>query len=577
MTVSKPTALARSRPARLAVGLGLGLLAVAAALAGGAPLGDGDLFWQLAMGRWILEHGALPAAGQDPFVLPPLQPDVHHEWLAQAGLAAVAQAGGLQALRLLGAFAAVGSLAAVFLVLRAAVPGPIALGMTALWWLLAEPHAVLRPHLLTWPLLVLFLGPGLAQLTRVAASTPTQGHGSSRSMATRALPWALALALWANTHASALAVPLYLFVLTLDGACAAFFGPGAAGVDAPARTWRDVGVRGAATLGSLAVIVWLQPAGPALLPYVAATPAINEGLSNEWLPLLGEDTWRTRPALVLGWVAIAVGCAFAAGSALWRGGWRGAVGRAAPGLLAALLALAHAATTRRMTALLFVPLLYIAHELPALRSQRARPGAQAAAALTLVAMVVALQAGGLRQGLKPRPLRAGAFPVHAAAVMEAIEPEGHIVHPDAWGGFLSWTLGGQVRVFADGRWPLVGRERIEDGVEMIARRSDPTARFDRYGISWLLQPLGLYLRSPPPDPARWLLVWRDKSSVLLVRRDEHFAANLKRICGFYADRAPLRARTTWPLKAQGPEGAATPTDVPSVLEACAALEAGRRS
>ena len=44
----------------------LALLGLAFAV-GHRPLADGDLFWNLALGNWIVGHGALPT-GADPFI-----------------------------------------------------------------------------------------------------------------------------------------------------------------------------------------------------------------------------------------------------------------------------------------------------------------------------------------------------------------------------------------------------------------------------------------------------------------------------------------------------------------------------
>lgn len=59
----------------------VGLVAVAAAASSWLALSDLDLFWHLASGRWIVEHGALPSA--DPFSYASRAGWRPPEWLAQ--------------------------------------------------------------------------------------------------------------------------------------------------------------------------------------------------------------------------------------------------------------------------------------------------------------------------------------------------------------------------------------------------------------------------------------------------------------------------------------------------------------
>src|ERR1022692_1453089 len=76
-------------------------IALAGALSFAAPiLNDGDTFWHLATGRWIIQHAAVPAT--DPFSFTFVgRPWVAHEWLSEVAMAGAWLAGGWGGLMLL--------------------------------------------------------------------------------------------------------------------------------------------------------------------------------------------------------------------------------------------------------------------------------------------------------------------------------------------------------------------------------------------------------------------------------------------------------------------------------------------
>src|SRR5213592_4456661 len=70
-----------------------GAVAVVAILAGLGPIADGDIYWHLAAGRWMIEHRALVRA--DPFTVSGLgRPWLDVHWLFQLGAAALYQGAG---------------------------------------------------------------------------------------------------------------------------------------------------------------------------------------------------------------------------------------------------------------------------------------------------------------------------------------------------------------------------------------------------------------------------------------------------------------------------------------------------
>lgn len=147
-------------------------------------LNDGDTYWNIATGHWILEHGAVPTA--DPFSHTVRgQPWVVHTWLSAVLYALVFDAGGWTGVVALAAacYALALSILTRYL-LRYLLPIR-ALLCVALTLCLVAPHMLARPHALTVPLLVVW---AIALVRAVELqTTPPQ--------------WlAAVMVLWANLH-----------------------------------------------------------------------------------------------------------------------------------------------------------------------------------------------------------------------------------------------------------------------------------------------------------------------------------------------------------------------------------------
>ena len=135
--------------------VGLGAYAVAAATAV-SLLNDGDTLTHIVIGRWIIEHRAIPF--HDLFTYT-VQGGawVPHEWLAEIAFAAAYDWlgwGGVVAGTAL-------AIAAAFALFARALQGSLgprraAIG-TALAFLLTESHLLARPHVLALPLLVIWM------------------------------------------------------------------------------------------------------------------------------------------------------------------------------------------------------------------------------------------------------------------------------------------------------------------------------------------------------------------------------------------------------------------------------------
>jgi hypothetical protein len=189
-----------------------------------AVLNDGDTYWHLATGAWILDHRQVPHVDIFSYSRPGA-PWVAHEWLSEVFMALAWRAGGWAGLLIL--FAGSLGLAGWLLVRRVSaslsglslsVVSVLALGCIA-------PSLLTRPQLFALPVLIAWTAELMA---------------ARREERAPRLVFALLMTLWANLHGS------YVFGFLLAGA----FGLEAL-IAAGPKPWpiiRDWGLFGAASL-----------------------------------------------------------------------------------------------------------------------------------------------------------------------------------------------------------------------------------------------------------------------------------------------------------------------------------------
>ena len=151
-----------------------------------AVLGDPDTYWHIATGRWILAQGAVPHQDVFSFSMPgaPWDPP---GWLAEIFIAWLYDHFGWAALVVVTGLCEAGALALLLRVLLRFLAPVHALIAVVLTWALALTHALARPHILTLPILVLW----------VAALVSARSEERAPSL------WlALLITLWANLHSS---------------------------------------------------------------------------------------------------------------------------------------------------------------------------------------------------------------------------------------------------------------------------------------------------------------------------------------------------------------------------------------
>jgi hypothetical protein len=135
----------------------MALMTFAATLWAGAMLNDGDTFWHIAAGGWMIDHRVVLRV--DPFSFTFTgRPWITHEWLSEVVMALVFRAAGWAGL--LG-LAAAAMAATVYLTARVAARwlSGLALWLTVFLGLsMVAPHLLVRPHLLALPLLAAWFG-----------------------------------------------------------------------------------------------------------------------------------------------------------------------------------------------------------------------------------------------------------------------------------------------------------------------------------------------------------------------------------------------------------------------------------
>jgi hypothetical protein len=241
---------------------------------------DPDPYWHITLGNWILSEHAIPR--HDFYSYTALGNSwVDAEWLAQIILAAVYDLFGWRGLILLSGLTIAFTFALMFKLLSRELRATVALGATFVCYIFASDHFLTRPHLLTYPITVLWT----AYLARAC-------DGNRRPSF-----WLLPLmTLWANFHAGA----------TLGLWLAAGFGVEAT-IAAAATHRRRVALEWIAFLVAAAVAGCITPYGFNSLAQtydVLGLGVILDHLS-EWAPMNAHTNYK-QVAILLVLLALAL-------------------------------------------------------------------------------------------------------------------------------------------------------------------------------------------------------------------------------------------------------------------------------
>lgn len=407
---------------------------------------DGDTFWHLAAGDWILAHGQVPRA--DPFSYSLAgAPWTAHEWLSEVLMTLAFRAGGWTGVALL--IAAAAAIAALVMGLRLARDlSGAALGITlAFGVLLWLPMLLARPHMLTLPLGALWSAGLLAARDR----------GVRPPLALAALMTA-----WSNMHGG------FVFGLVL---IAPFALEATAAADAGQR-WRVM--RGWALFASAALAAALiNPYGVEALVF----PFRLMGVAHlariaEWAP---QDFSRLGP-METALIALI-------GFALVR---PAPVPPVRAALIAALVAMALAHARHALLFGLIAPMLLarpIAESLGARPPDALRVVARTALGATLAVSFALAALAAVAPIARPNGPNA---PIAALAAVPPALREKPTLNDYAFGGYLIFA---HVRPFIDGRADMYGGATL--GLYGQLADGDPAtleATLERYRIAWTIFP-----------------------------------------------------------------------------------------
>ena len=447
---------------------------------GARLLNDPDVYWHIAVGRWIVEHRALPHV--DTFSATVAgAPWIAKEWLSQLLLAGAHALAGWSGVVVLAACAIASAFALLaYFLLQKLAPLP-ALTLVAAGFVLASTHFLARPHALALPLMVVWAGVLFNALDN-----------------RRAPPLALlpVMTLWANLHGS-FTLGLALIAPLAFEAC-----------------WN------AGTARRATALRWI---GFGLLALMAAcvTPYGWEPILVAWRILgLGQilsiiSEWRPQDFSRIGGFEICL--LLGLGFALYRG-------IVLPPLrIAMLVGLLHLGLSQARHADVLGLLMPLVLAQPLARQLgAAEAGAESAsrqssglARAALAACLVVLTCG--LAGIRGWAPRAQISPVAAVAAIRAHNAE-PILNDYDFGGYLIYA---GVKPFIDGRTDQLYGEAFmvrHDRAVTLQNIGDFLHLLDEYGINaTLLNPatpaVGLLDRM-----SEWQRVYADDTAVVHVRR-----------------------------------------------------------
>ncbi|TMJ50423.1 MAG: hypothetical protein E6G85_18100 [Alphaproteobacteria bacterium] len=439
-------------------------------------LNDPDSYSHIAIGRWIMAHGAVPAS--DPFSFSMHgAPWISFEWLSEVIYAAAYALSGWAGVA--GLAAAAIALAVALLarfLLRELSPMPALLMVMAAVTLLA-PHMLARPHVLTLPIMVVW----------AAALVRCMDH--------RAPPpyWALPLlVLWANLHGSV--------VLALG-----LIGPAVleALLDEKRSEWPRVLLRWLPFTVLAVAACCLTPYGPGPLLIPLTTLSAGHALNwiLEWRPQDFGHVGSFELLLLAGIFALSRGVTLPVVRAL------------------VVLGLIHFALAQVRNADLLAMLAPLYLAAPLARQLRAQVGDDAAGSArgaNLAALAVMIVTTGLALGRDVRP--APHNTPEAAVASAGLASAGPVLNDYSFGGYLIFA---GIPTFIDGRSELYGGPFIESYNRdvSLADLRDFLKLLDQYKFgATLLEPdtPAVALLDRLPD---WQRVYGDDVAVVHKRRD----------------------------------------------------------
>jgi hypothetical protein len=416
-------------------------------------LGDPDTYWHIAVGRWIIAHGAVPHDGIFSATMPHA-PWISQEWLAEIVLASLFDLFGWAGPVVASALCVAVALALLLRALSRSIEPVLALIMAMLAYFMALPHILARPHIFTLPVLVVWV----------------VGLVRARNEDRAPSPWlAFLMILWSNLHGGYV---VGLGLAALLGGEAVLLAPDWSARLRASRSWTIFGA-----LLVLAALVTPYGIDGLLLPFRILQMNFSLAQVVEWR---SPDFQSFQPLEL--WIMLVLGAALLLG-------WRLPLTRLLLVLLLLHLALRHLRLGELLG--LTAPLLAAPALAPQLSSgsavwldrgmaklaKPARAGGVVLTGVVLVAISVDLLRGGAAQ-----PASA-ITPAAALAAVRAAHVKGLVLNDYRFGGYLIFS---GVEPFIDGRY-LYGDAFIKRYDEALLLESDQLPKLLKdYGITWTL-------------------------------------------------------------------------------------------
>ncbi|HEV2719222.1 MAG TPA: hypothetical protein VG323_04320 [Thermoanaerobaculia bacterium] len=373
-------------------------LFVLVAIAAVGPIRSYDYFWQLAAGRWIADHHALPAT--DPLALASEKTEwINGEWLWQVAAYAAHNVGGENTMSIYHALVVAAIFTAAFLFAETDIG--IALALCAVAFAGASDRLGVRPATdaaLFTVVAIGILGARCAPLPRVAL-------------------YAALTIVWINVHPSALLAPVLAAMAML--------------IDV--RRWM------AAAISAVALLVNPYGWNAIVAPFkLSALIRSGQFVNAEWQP----SPWALFPLLyiTIGATVLFFIAAKEKRANLWR---------MAMFVLLAALAVRYV----RNQGLYFAALPLL---VPPVR-KLSRNLSLGFAVAALVPLGWVMQHYEHATGADPRY-----YPLHAVARLKSYALPGNIYNVDQFGGLLEWELYPQRRALTDGRNELFEKFIADD-------------------------------------------------------------------------------------------------------------------
>jgi hypothetical protein len=450
-------------------------------------LADGDSNWHVATGRWILAHHAVPTT--DPFSYTAVgRPWVTHEWLSEVLMALSWRAAGWSGVVVLTGACAAAAVALMAAELRRSLTAFSAIVALGLSFGLLERHMLARPHIITLPLLALWLIE-LVEARRKDRLPPL---------------WLLPLMLlWSNLHGSFIFGLVFTGVFAIEATLAA--GDRRLAV---ASKWGAFGL----AAGALSLVT---PNGvPGFFYPLYVMSMKNLQTISEWQAV----SFMKPTSLGLAMFLTLFVC-------LYRGVKVPAVRL---GLLLLLLYMSLQHIRLEIVLAVAAPLLLaepvgraLEPELPEPLAAAWPPWRSLAPPLAVVAAVVAVL-GAWRLATPETRRDSVTVPVTALAHVPASLRAKPVFNDYGFGG---WLIFEGVRPFMDGRSDMYGDDLLELYVQ--TQSADPRAvatAFGRYGVAWtILAPRSPLVARLDATPG-WRRLYADRWAVVQVRSPPNPAA-----------------------------------------------------